>query len=531
MIVRTREGELFVSCTHLPPLGQEMHVLGRREGAELEWGMLKHAESLVFSWEPDPCSPERISARNQRDALREERHIRKQLGMRLNANDEIAWKRVCSSPILLHARHQYAVGQGGFHVGHVWREDVVKADSISDFPPEDSFSYVYDCGSEPRKYVDRAIEELVRQRRRRSLDILVLSHFDRDHMCGIPRLLHKKKGLQVDTIMLPYVDETERLIAFCQSASASYGILAGSFFKNMSSASRFFSDMVVDPAETLSRFGPRQIIFVLDDEDQPPGVEGVRPPDPPGGRSSRWALLGLNGGFAPQTFGATERTVFVKRAVIQALDDSGCGWRLMPYVHRARGATVDYFRFAVEILLGWKRGSFVERVKDADVRRDLVTHHRSKMSRAYLHCFCNKNLTSLCLYSGPTHPEMAGAIQIRPRLVSHECAKISWIGTGDSDLRSQDAIAAFKQKFQNELPYVSTFVLPHHGSLENSDPKNFVSAADSWVVAAEPIHKNWRHPADELVKAIAELGGQLQHVRSSPDTEFNECVAVYWNHQ
>lgn len=74
--------------------------------------------------------------------------------------------------------------------------------------------------------------------------------------------------------------------------------------------------------------------------------------------------------------------------------------------------------------------------------------------------------------------------------------------------------------------HASTFVLPHLGSIHNSDPDRLVSQADYWVVAAEPVHRRWEHPAEE-VRAAAEERGAFRHVRGEPETEFSEVMLVF----
>jgi hypothetical protein len=200
---------------------------------------------------------------------------------------------------------------------------------------------------------------------------------------------------------------------------------------------------------------------------------------------------------------------------------------LIPYVDRVDGEVVDSFQRFAEILLNWAPGSFATEVADPVVRRDLVTRHRSKMARAYKHAFKNKNTTSLSLYSGPADPQAAGAVQIWPPAAAAETAKIAWLGTGDADLKDPRAIDRFEAHYRDVIEYVSTFMLPHHGSIHNSDPQRLVSNADRWVVAAQSAH-NFEHPAKLLTDAVKGRGRDLQHVKSNLLSAFDEVAVVFW---
>ena len=185
---------------------------------------------------------------------------------------------------------------------------------------------------------------------------------------------------------MPYVDEVERLVAFGRSANAPPG----------AEPDGFFADMVVDPVATLQEFEPRQIVFVITGEgpapELPPGGTPQGPPD----RKLSWKVTGR--GRPPRSQSIGQGAVVVRDPVFDILGSGAVGgWRLIPYVDRVADKVVDDFRHAAEVLLEWARGSFARRVSDPAVRRDLVTHDRSKMARAYRHAFGDKNATSLSL--------------------------------------------------------------------------------------------------------------------------------------
>ena len=445
---------------------------------------------------------------------------------RLPSSHSRAWKRSGSKHVLGHHRYQLPVGQGGFHVGTLrdlgkdeatWRSSLVN-DAITSA----DFMYVYDCGSIPITGVTKEVRSIVAKRVSRGLDMLFVSHFDRDHVCGIPYLLHEKKGLQVDTIVIPYLDDIDRIIAFGSSSAT----------RAEPRAERFYNDIVVDPIGVFEQFEPRQIIMVASDEEDEGGsgffeLPTITPPhSDPDGQS--WTIKDTTGsrGLPPVLRRTPEGAIVMRSIEFEVATGTESGWLLKPYVKKASKLDRDTFCSAVEVLLKWPRGSFREKVRNEKVRRLLVTKHLTILSRAYAWAFGDKNETSLSLYSGPANPEEAGAVVYRSKMF--DSARIGWMGTGDACFKDPKMVRNFQKHFSGELEWVSTFMLPHHGSAHNFDPTLHEVGADLWVAAAQPIHPNWNHPAPEIVKAIKASGAKFRKVGSSPDSLLKERMVVFW---
>lgn len=437
-----------------------------------------------------------------------------------------------------HVRRQMPVGQGGFHVGglrqltaHPW---VLMPGSRAARFNDAEFLYVYDCGSEPKKQVYREIDNLLACRPERQLDILVLSHFDRDHICGTPRLLRASDGFSVDTIILPFVDMDERIIALAR-AVASTETFGGQI-------DTFFVDMVFEPTATLAAFGPRRIIFVRGD-----GGDGERGPgtapdpggdfDPKAGRDRDGSVrVDLKPAYPDDPKRAFELTTLgftngaevleVRHAAAVIRDPTWLLlWKLVPWVRPAAPAAVATFKAGVEALFKWKKGTFNTRITDASVRKQMVTTKRTKLAQLYRTAFGDKNLTSLCLYSGLVTPNDFDAMAVEPMMAAHNLTKIGWLGTGDTHLVTATERAAFVKAYGPDVEHASTFVFPHHGSIANSDPNNLVSDADHWVAAADPIH-DWEHPHWLLEAAVSNIKRTFHRVRAPEATGFDETFLV-----
>ncbi|WP_017413919.1 hypothetical protein [Clostridium tunisiense] len=129
------------------------------------------------------------------------------------------------------------VGQGMFYSGCIYNK-------------ESEFSFVYDCGTHSsQKFISWEIEDFHWSMKRCNniLNLLVLSHFDGDHVNQLDKLLSE---LQVETIVIPYVDPIERLII-----SLKYPYELDSYYEFLS-----------DPINYLLDKGVKQIIVMGGDK-------------------------------------------------------------------------------------------------------------------------------------------------------------------------------------------------------------------------------------------------------------------------
>ncbi|HKM00896.1 MAG TPA: hypothetical protein VJ083_02455 [Sedimentibacter sp.] len=96
----------------------------------------------------------------------------------------------------------HAIGHGGFYSEQFMVEDI----NVKDI------NIVYDCGSVgAKKVLDRKIDEYKKRitDSKQVIDLLCISHFDRDHINGIERLC---KGIKVENILLPYIYNEHKAI-------------------------------------------------------------------------------------------------------------------------------------------------------------------------------------------------------------------------------------------------------------------------------------------------------------------------------
>ncbi len=123
--------------------------------------------------------------------------------MELCKSCESMRSRFPTTPPLSHCLKFHPVGQGQFSSGIISNT-------------EDSFRYVYDCGTvSKQKFLNEAINdlfgcEICKQATSLELDMVVISHFDEDHISGLKQLLMR---FQVNTLLLPLTSLDQRLAA------------------------------------------------------------------------------------------------------------------------------------------------------------------------------------------------------------------------------------------------------------------------------------------------------------------------------
>jgi len=91
----------------------------------------------------------------------------------------------------------YRVGHGLFSYGKLTSPN-----------SENTFSWIYDCGSRSRRLISEALNEHT-LRHGNEINLLTISHFHKDHINGIENLL---KCIDVGTIIVPFIPAWQRLL-------------------------------------------------------------------------------------------------------------------------------------------------------------------------------------------------------------------------------------------------------------------------------------------------------------------------------
>jgi hypothetical protein len=139
----------------------------------------------------------------------------------------------------------HPAGHGTFFSGQV----------RTDEPGRKEFVWVYDCGSKRFKHLNGLVEQFSGSIGRNELDLVCVSHFDADHVCGIEALLRK---FRVKKLVLPYLSLEMRLRHACQlrgngdqweRLSAVFQLAPGAFLARRGLAERYEELVLIEGGE------------------------------------------------------------------------------------------------------------------------------------------------------------------------------------------------------------------------------------------------------------------------------------------
>lgn len=157
----------------------------------------------------------------------------------------------------------HPIGQGMFYTGILQLDD------------EEPFYLVFDCGSVSfGNQIQNQLKKLANHRSRphinptKAIDLLVISHFDRDHINGLPNLLANRR--KVRKVVAPYLSPEERLAMAILFSDEDDGVMGG--------ADTPLIKAVLDPIAWLDENGSidsdTQIILVQPGSPPPPEEGG-----------------------------------------------------------------------------------------------------------------------------------------------------------------------------------------------------------------------------------------------------------------
>jgi hypothetical protein len=378
--------------------------------------------------------------------------------------------------------------------------------------------WIYDCGTTSSlDLVTNAIDTLswswpfpAFTERDHGVELVTVSHFDRDHISGLERLIQKRR---IGTLLLPYAPLWSRL--------------AAQFELEMAPEDSAFA-AIIDPvgylrgAEGGDRIG--RILFV-------PPSGGERPPEPgppdvrdePGGDPD--ADEGADFAVAPQLSADTEpltaeqatelmldpeaqanADVAMLRPATRLLVDDF--WEWVPY-NDAELRPTGFESFAIEVeRLRSQLLAAGARLRAGTALPSTVTNALTKL-KAYYDSAIGKdskkrNLISLFLYGGPT--ELGPWKYIYETRPGFEYRRFSTLPgqlfSGDGYLDSAERVDALESYLgRRRLSHLGVFQVMHHGARANWHPGVAAKLApEISVFSSDPEHKSFGHPHAEVLR-------------------------------
>lgn len=369
------------------------------------------------------------------------------------------------------------------------------------------FQWVYDCGTASAdKHLDQAIRGFVAERAHltKQLGLLALSHFDRDHINGVVRLLSQ---VYVDVLLLPYIPLHERiLLAIEEEIGADDPLL------------RFFTDPVAYLRETDIR-GVRRVVFVRGGSSG--GRQNGESPPPPDAGEQRSlpdgeSLLEFESRPFDEAGAAPSGAEGCLGEILEI--DSGSPlyfaafWEFVPYNDIDQG-TVLNASFKQEV------GLIADRLRKApsDAARgkaldDLKLCYDKQFGKDPK----SRNVISLFLYAGSIHPwcsegrsNFSVEHSYRSDIYLYSCTESvgrlmrgSILYTGDRYLNTDARMISLKGCLKkHRIDSIAVFQVMHHGANGNWKPGVAATLDPIFsVFSSDPSAKKPGHPHAEVLR-------------------------------
>ncbi|MBD8515319.1 hypothetical protein IFU11_00045 [Plantibacter sp. CFBP 8804] len=358
-----------------------------------------------------------------------------------------------------------------------------------------------------------------------SLHVLVVSHFDRDHVNGLVRL--NDSGFAPRKVIMPFLNPAERVMQLLRNVAAPQRQARS----NRDREDDTFADQVaIDPEGVIGRLWPEaEVVLVGPDEESA---------DNRSEQGDGATVVELDPDLAA-SFDANSG-VRVSRSSSSATPAEVI-WAYQWRVHRALPAgSVLPASLAQGLmkLLGlsprevvspedvWRAISAKNRWRDvADLYRKLLTHRDLNPYSLVLWSGPGPNVRRVTTSRGVTlrglYPLGDGAL--RPWFRSG-----GWLGTGDAMLRSSVDVDKLISYFGRTLDEVDVMNAPHHGSRHNSSTELYKRVPDrsSVILAPADGRNGFNHPHAAMVDAALTEGCAVIRVGDSEHQRFAWSVTV-----
>jgi beta-lactamase superfamily II metal-dependent hydrolase len=429
-------------------------------------------------------------------------------------------KECIVSKSLLHASiRQLPVGQGGFLIGHI-RDDHSHV-----------FTYAFDCGSINREHFEQCLSYCSSEK----IDVLFVSHLDKDHINGIDALA---AHVQIEAVVLPCLDPLLVTMIACEAMGES-GVAMS------------VREFLVDPAEWFATRGVKNIYYI------PRADENTNPFNPNAERSPEDIIVpddeGRNYKIRSDVIGSSNptrsgkgsaRTLGQHTSISTNSPSQSPSWLLVPYVHPFPSEPIELFRQAVGKLLPktFNSRDIASKAFTKSLLNILcVKEDRKKLKACYSILSSDNNRPSLSLYSGPRQPfsniEISHTDEIFywpfpcPHLRVNSTKGRSnhkggaWLSTGDANLEMRDTRTPWLQRYEHLIGNVTVFILPHHGSNDSIHDEIVMRLKDSIMVACAASGRT-KHPHELLLGRLSTLDQKVWQVSENTESGYtlNVCI-------
>ena len=390
----------------------------------------------------------------------------------------------------------WPVGQGLFYSGSTNHN-------------EEFFNFVYDCGGGSKRTVEKLVESYVSKYnlRDKSLDMLVISHFDDDHVKGIPKLLSEVS--KVNKIFIPYAGGIKNYLL----------LLTLVYGSSLNIHLKVNEIIFVNPSELNNKEEQNNDFDELEtSEEDLENLEDLEYFKLPGIRISLLKKQNL-------VFKNIWKFKFYNTYLNSNNDDLKIQ-RELKSLWRSEGYN------GLEDLLQ----NFAKPLKNDSsmtVRKAILAIYKK-------YCLKNNNnsevnQSSLCLYHSPLKNSNKRSydflVEFHQCCCPYGCSYYSSMKiqqgtmlTGDISLQDDGKGGRydhFKKYFKNEVKDVFCFLIPHHGAKNNWTRKILKDfSASHYFMNSAGVSNKYGHPSDRVILDIIKSGRKILYC--------NENITVYY---
>lgn len=359
------------------------------------------------------------------------------------------------------------------------------------------------------------------------MNILVVSHFDSDHVNGLPEL--HAAGFIPELVVLPFLDPAERIIQIVANAAAVDGAALGSPGAGDSLPSDDFATrLAAEPRETLAGLWPDVEVVEVGEGDADPDALNSAQDGPRYDSTDVSVRLVPDVGVSASAPGGSRGG---GRDVI---------WTFLWREHRRpMGSSFD---LAARLLEDIAQTLGISEVGDPRALWTAISNRvaRGKLAAIYRKQLGDRDLNkySLVLWSGPatgkgrvygSRGPVVRSLEPSPDAPITPWSRTGgWLGTGDARLKDVADVDELTRHFGNLLDRVEVVNAPHHGSSHDSGrPLYHVVPVPQGLVLTPADGKNgWNHPHCEMVRAALEEGRAVLRVGDDPSQRVMWSVSV-----
>ncbi|WP_108820280.1 MBL fold metallo-hydrolase [Pseudovibrio sp. Alg231-02] len=448
-------------------------------------------------------------------------------------------------------RTQHPVGQGLFHSSEiVWKNPSNKKIQ--------TFRLVYDCGSHQAysTFLEGQIKDYKKSiPRTEKIDLLVISHFHKDHISGIKKLL-ENKTINVETLLIPHLSPAQVILALASVADSEEGKETG-----------FETDFILDPIPTLQALDSNitniLVVKPVEGPSVPPEADKGSPEidegaseDITSSAEGNMQVITPNGKMSLEemTGGAPSHVIDDQHSFRLNISNK-VFWSFATYLEREEANKLNKFLKNLYSRLGGNarnidssivnQTSFNDHLNKGENVKKLLPYFK-ELKAAYKDTNKDLNPSSLMLYSGPKSSFTTSGYS-----KNHTCrcdcplcsrlgrdtrsgvswlgrdtrSGVSWLGTGDADLSTSIKCDDLKKHFSHRVDKILTATVPHHGSKKNSCNGTISTIpATNWIISAHP--ESYGHPDIDVIKLLNNRHNRIYFVNGDKGSKFIENLWI-----